>query len=152
MTYQLPQKLGVCLTLILLGCGPSAATASLIRDAKDRNATIELFGNIGSGDGATAQITEGTIKVKAVKGKHGAAEFKVEPGSSAGSWSFGRELRIGVSPEKVGELSVFLAVIAEKTRAKPDYATRWQGRYVLKITGPKGESEIKGRLKSCEAS
>lgn len=152
MTCGPLKLLGVVTSLFSLGTGHAAATASLICDAKDRNLSFELFGNIGSGDGAAAQITEGTIRIGAVKGKHGETEFKVEPGSAAGSWSFGRELRIGVSPEKVGELSVFLAIIAEKTERNSDDATKWRGTYVLKLSGPKGDTEIKGRLKSCEAS
>lgn len=137
---------------LLLGLGgPAGATASLTCSAKDRNLTFELLGNLGRGDGATVQLIGGEIKVAARPGKYGTLEFKIGPEAIASAWSFGKELRIGIKPEDSGEVSAFLAIIGEEAKGKPDDLTRWRGVYVLKLAGPKGEAEIKGRLKGCDA-
>jgi hypothetical protein len=135
--------------VLLAALGPAHATATLTCSAEDRQVSLELFGNIGSGDGATVQITEGSIKLKPWRGKFDAVEFKVEPANMAGSWSFGKELRIGISPEPVKDISVYLAIIAERTARGSDIE-RYRGTYVLKVYGPKGQTELRGRLKDCD--
>ena len=47
-------------------------------------------------------------------------------------------------------MSVFLAIIAEQAKGGDD-TTRYRGGYVLKVRSPNGESELKGKLKGCEA-
>lgn len=136
---------------LLAGPVPAHATATLTCSAEDRHVGFELFGNIGSGDGAAVQITEGSIKLKPVRGKFEATEFKVDPSHIAGNWSFGRELRIGIAPDKVGEVTVYLAILAERSGRSSDDLERYRGNYVLKVTGPKGLTELKGRLKDCDA-
>lgn len=147
----LPRTILAVVLPLVAGVAPAGATATLVCKAEDRNVSLELIGNIGSGDGAAVQAIEGSIKIKPVRGKFDAMEFKVEPGQVAGSWTFGNELRIGLAPEEVREVSIFLAIIAEKTRGGDDM-TRWRGHYVLKARNPNGESELKGRLRGCEAS
>ena len=149
---QIPGR-NVILTLaLLLGAAPAGATASLTCSAEDRVVSIELVGNVGSGDGASVQITGGEIKLKPVKGKYfGPTEFKVEPGQVAGSWAFRKELRIGISPPDAGDVSAYLAIIGEMIKTKNDDITRWRGTYVLKLNGPKGKAELTGKLKGCDA-
>ena len=77
-------------------------------------------------------------------------EFKVAPEHLSGQWSFGKELRIGISPESVDEVSVFLAIIARADSGDSGLG-RYRGEYVLKVKGPKGESVLRGRLKDCTA-
>jgi hypothetical protein len=93
------------------------ASASLTCKADDRNLSFDLLGNIGSGDAGAIQLIEGEIKLKSVRGKFDAREFKVAPEHISGKWSFGKELRIGISPESVDEISVFLAVIAMRAKS-----------------------------------
>ena len=59
-------------------------------------------------------------------------------------------MRIGISPESVDEVSVFLAIIA-KTNSGDSGLSRYRGEYVLKVQGLKGESVLRGRLKDCSA-
>jgi len=99
---------------------PAGATASLTCAADDRNLSFDLLGNIGSGDGESIQPIEGKIKLKSVPGKFAAREFRIVPKHVAGQWSFGKELRIGISPESVDELSVFLAIIARANNGDSD--------------------------------
>jgi hypothetical protein len=137
------------LALVPLGTATAGATASLTCDAEDGNASISLLANIGRGDGASIQAVGGEIKLKARRGKVDAAEFKIEAGQISEHWSFGDELRIGIQPNDVNGVSVYLAIIAKKTgRGDTD---RYRGRYVIKVNGPKGESTLEGRLKDCSA-
>jgi hypothetical protein len=136
--------------LSLAGAVPAGATASLTCEADDRNLSFNLLGNIGSGDGGAIQLIGGEIKLKSVRGKFDAREFKIAPKHLSGQWSFGKELRIGVSPESVDEVSVFLAIIARANSGDSGLG-RYRGEYVLKVQGPKGESVLKGRLKDCTA-
>ena len=96
---------------------PAGATASLTCAAGDRNLSFELLGSLGSGDGGAIQLIEGKITLKPVRGKLDAREFKVAPEHISGQWSFEKELRIGISPESVDEVSVFLAIIASERTA-----------------------------------
>ena len=129
---------------------PARATGSLTCAADDRTLSFELLGSLGSGDGGTIQLIEGKITLKPVRGKLDAREFKVAPEHISGQWSFEKELRIGVSPESVDDVSVFLAIIA-KANSGDSGLSRYRGEYVLKVQGPKGESVLKGRLKDCTA-
>jgi len=61
------------------GVVPAGATASLTCAADDRNLSFDLLGNIGSGDGGAIQLIEGEIKLKSVRGKFDARQFKVAP-------------------------------------------------------------------------
>ena len=130
---------------------PAGATASLTCEADDRNLSFDLLGNIGSGDGGAIQLIGGEIKLKSVRGKFDAREFKVAPEHFSGQWSFGKELRIGISPESVDEISVFLAIIAMRAKSGDSDLDRYRGEYVLKVQGPKGESIVRGWLKDCSA-
>ena len=136
---------------LLLAVTPAKATASLTCDADDRNMSFDLLANMGSGDGGSIQLIGGTIKLKAVRGKFETTEFKIEPGHIAGQWSFGKELRIGIASDDVGGVSVYLAIIAEQVKSGAGDMDRYRGGYVLKVRGPKGETEIKGKIKSCDA-
>ena len=133
------------LAAALAAAVPAKATASLSCEANDRNLSFDLLGNIGSGDGASIQLIEGKIKLKSVPGKFAAREFRIVPKHVAGQWSFGKELRIGISPESVDEVSVFLAVIASENGGDSDLS-RYRGEYVLKVQGPKGESVLRGKV------
>ena len=115
---RLARKSSLAAALALAGAGPASATASLTCAADDRNLSFDLLGNIGSGDGDSIQLIEGEIKLKSVRGKFAAREFKIAPKHLAGQWSFGKELRIGTSPESVDEVSVFLAIIASAKRRR----------------------------------
>ena len=136
---------------LLLAVAPANATASLTCDAADRNVSFDLLGNMGSGDGGSIQLIGGTIKLKAIRGKFEATEFNVGSAHIAGQWSFGKELRIGIASDEVGDVSIYLAIIAERTKGPAGDMERYRGGYVLKVRSPKGESELKGRLKGCEA-
>ena len=129
---------------------PAGATGSLTCGADGRNLSFELLGNLGSGDGGTIQLIEGKITLKPVQGKLDAREFKVAPEHISGQWSFEKELRIGISPESVNDVSVFLAIIARANRSDSGLS-RYRGEYVLKVQGPKGESVLRGLLKDCSA-
>jgi hypothetical protein len=130
---------------------PAGATGSLTCEVDDRNLSFDLLGNIGSGDGGAIQLIEGQIKLKPVRGKFDAREFKVAPENLSGQWSFGKELRIGISPESVDDISIFLAIIAMRAKSGDGDLDRYRGEYVLKVQGPKGESVLRGRLKGCSA-
>jgi len=128
---------------------PAGATASLTCAAGDRNLSFELLGSLRSGDGAI-QLIEGKITLKPVRGKLDAREFKIAPEHISGQWSFEKELRIGISPESVDEVSVFLAIIA-RANSGDSGLSRYRGEYVLKVQGPKGERVLRGWLKDCSA-
>jgi hypothetical protein len=147
MTFQRP--ICLALPLLALAAGPALATASFDCSIDDKNATIELFGNLGSGDGAALQLTQGTIRIKAVRGKLDAIEFNVEKGTLAQQWTYEKELRIGFATDEVKDVSAYLVIVAQQTKPK-DNLTQWRGRYVLKVLGPKGATELKGALKSCQ--
>ena len=146
---RLARILSLAAALALAGV-PAGATASLTCEADDRNLSFDLLGNIGSSDGDSIQLIEGGIKLKPVRGKFDAREFKIAPKHLSGQWSFGTELRIGISPESVDEVSVFLAIIARANNGDSGLS-RYRGEYVLKVQGPKGESVLRGRLKNCTA-
>lgn len=129
---------------------PAGATGSLTCAAGDRNLSFDLMGNLGSGDGGAIQLIEGKITLKPVRGKFNGREFKVAPENISGQWSFEKELRIGISPESVDDVAVFLAIIARANRSDGGLS-RYRGKYVLKVQGPKGESVLRGRLKDCSA-
>jgi hypothetical protein len=149
---QRPRRmLAAILPMLFLGTVPGGATAALTCDAKDRNLSFELLGNLGSGDGGSIQLIGGTIKLKAVRGTFDATEFNIGPGHISGHWSFGKELRIGIAPDAVGDVSVFLAIIAEEAKSADGDMDRYRGSYVLKVRVPKGEHLIKGKLKGCDA-
>ena len=44
---------------------------------------------------------------------------------------------------------MFLAIIAEQIKSADGDLDRYRGNFVLKVRGPKGESEFKGKLKGC---
>ena len=140
----------VALPLFLWASAPAWATASLTCGANDRNLSLDLLGNLGRSEGGSIQLIGGEIKLKAVRGKFDAAEFKIGPDHIAGHWSFGKELRIGIAPNEVGNVSVFLAIIAEQIKSADGDLGRYRGSYVLKVRSPKGESELKGKLKGCD--
>ncbi len=147
---RLARILSLAAAPALAAAGPAAATASLTCEADDRNLSFDLLGNIGSGDGGSIQLIEGRIKLRSVRGKFDAREFRISPKHLSGQWSFGKELRIGISPESADEVSVFLAIIARANSGDSDLS-RYRGEYVLKVQGPKGESVLRGRLKDCTA-
>jgi hypothetical protein len=147
---RLARILSLAVAPALAAAGPAAATASLTCEADDRNLSFDLLGNIGSGDGGSIQLIEGRIKLRSVRGKFDAREFRISPKHLSGQWSFGKELRIGISPESVNEVSVFLAIIARANSGDSDLS-RYRREYVLKVQGPKGESVLRGRLKDCTA-
>jgi hypothetical protein len=60
-------------------------------------------------------------------------------------------LRIGITTDDVRDISVFLAIIAEQAKSAAGDMDRYRGSYVLKVRGPKGETEVKGKIKGCEA-
>ena len=130
---------------------PAGATGSLTCEVDDRNLSFDLLGNIGSSNGGAIQLIGGQIKLKSVRGKFDAREFKVAPEHLSGQWSFGKELRMGISPESVDEVSVFLAIIAMRAKSGDGDLDRYRGEYVLKVQGPMGESVLRGRLKDCSA-
>ena len=130
---------------------PAGATASLTCNASDRNLSFELLGNMGSGNAGSIQLIGGTITLKAIRGKFDKVEFKVERAHLFGQWNFGKELRIGIEPESVGDVSIYLAIIAELTKNADGDMDRYRSRYVAKIRGPKGETELTGKIKGCEA-
>ena len=148
--FRLARILSLVAALAIAAAVPAKATASLTCEASDRNLSFDFLGNIGSGDGDRIQLIEGEIKLKSVRGKFDAREFKIAAKHLSGQWSFGKELRIGISPESVDEVSVFLAIIARANSGDSDL-TRYQGEYVLKVQGPKGEDVLRGRLKNCTA-
>jgi hypothetical protein len=151
MAPSLPTlALPLALLLGAFAAMPAHATASLTCSVADRNLSLELLGNIGSGHGAALQVTGGEIKLKAIPGKAQAATFEVAPGDVAQQWTFGKDLRIGLSPKKVGEQSIYLAIIAERVKGSEEL-DRYRGSYVLVLSGPKGETELKGQIKSCDA-
>ncbi|MEW6451650.1 MAG: hypothetical protein AB1490_13415 [Pseudomonadota bacterium] len=135
---------------VALACGSARATASFDCSIDDKNATVELHGNIGSGDGAALQLTQGTIKLKAVRGKFDAMEFSVEKGQLVQQWTYEKDLRIGFMTDEIKEVSAYLVIIAQQGKPKDDIA-QYKGRYVLKVQSPKGSTEFKGTLRSCEA-
>jgi len=147
---RLARILSLAAAPALAAAVPAGATASLTCEADDRNLSFDLLGNIGSGDGDRIQLIEGEIKLKSVRGKFDAREFKIAPKHISGQWSFGKELRIGISPESADEVSVFLAIIARANSGDSGLG-RYRGEYVLKVQGPKGESVLRGRLKDCTA-
>ena len=148
---RLARILSLAAAPALAAAVPAGATASLTCEADDRNLSFELLGNIGSGDGGVIQLIGGEIKLKPVRGKFDAREFKVAPEHISGQWSFGKELRISISPESVDEVSVFLAIIATRATSGGNDLDRYRGEYVLKVQGPKGEIVLRGRLKNCSA-
>ena len=85
----------LALPLFFWALAPAWATASLTCGANDRNLSLEFLGNLSRSDGGSIQLIGGEIKLKAVRGKFDAAEFKIGPDHIAGQWSFGKELRIG---------------------------------------------------------
>ena len=137
-------------TLAIAAAVPARATASLTCEANDRNLSFDLLGNIGSGDGERIQLIEGEIKLKSVRGKFDTREFRIAAKHLSGQWSFGKELRIGISPESVDEVSVFLAIIA-RANSGDGALSRYRGEYVIKVQGRTGENVLKGRLKNCTA-
>ena len=151
MPKQADRTVAGAISLLLWFAGPAGATASLTCDASDRNVSFDLLGNMGSGDGGSIQLIGGTIKLKAIRGRFEATEFKIKSAHIAGQWSFGKELRIGIASDDVDGISVFLAIIAERAKSVGGDMDRYRGGYVLKVRGPKGESELKGKLKGCEA-
>ena len=130
---------------------PAGATASLTCAADDRNLSFDLLGNIGSSDGDGIQLIEGEIKLKSVRGKFDAREFKIAAKHLSAQWSFGKELRIGIAPESVDDVAVFLAIIAMRAKSGDSDLGSYRGEYVLKVQGPKGESVLRGLLKDCSA-
>src|SRR5436190_15466676 len=96
---------------LALACGSAHATASFDCSIDDRNATIDLHGNIGSGDGAKLQLTQGSIKLKAVRGKFDAIEFSVEKGDLVQQWTYGKDMRIGFMTDEIKEVSAYLVII-----------------------------------------
>ncbi len=144
------RKLSLVAALAIAAAVPAKATASLTCEANDRNLSFDLLGNIGSGDGDRIQLIGGEIKLKSVRGKFDAREFKIAAKHLSGQWSFGKELRIGISPESVDEVSVFLAIIARANSGDGDLS-RYGGEYVIKVQGRTGENVLKGRLKNCTA-
>lgn len=135
---------------LVFAAGSARATASFDCSIDDRNVTVELQGNLGSGDGAALQIPNGSIKIKPVRGKLDAVEFDVAKGTLAQQWTFDKELRIGLMTDEIKDVSAYLVIIAQQGKPKDDL-TQWKGRYVLKIQGPKGATELKGTIKSCQA-
>jgi hypothetical protein len=148
---RLARILSLAAAPALVAAVPAGATGSLTCAADDRNLSFDLLGNIGSGDGGAIQLIRGEIKLKAVRGKFDAREFKVAPEHIAGQWNFGKELRIGIAPESVDDFSVLLAIIAMRAKSGDSGLDRYRGEYVLKVQGPKGESVLRGRLKDCSA-
>jgi hypothetical protein len=140
----------LALGLLALASNPAAATASLTCTIDDRNLSLELLGNMGRGHGAVIQLIEGEIKLRGVRGKFDAAAFKIEPASLSGQWSFGRELRIGIMPKDADKVSIFLAIIAERTKAGEDL-DRYRGSYAAQVSYPGGEMQLRGKLKDCSA-
>jgi len=154
MEKHAPRRLRAILALALPLIGFTAqagATASLTCSAADRNLSFELLGNLGSGNAGSVQLIGGTITLKAIRGKFGALEFKIEAGHLSGQWNFGKELRVGIEPANAGDVSIYLAIIAERAKRPGADLDHYRGRYVAKIHGPKGKTELTGAIKGCEA-
>ncbi len=150
----MPKRLRPILAMALpwmLFAAPAGATASLTCDASDGNLSFELLGNMGSGNAGSIQLIGGTITLKAIRGKFDKVEFKIVSAHLSGQWNFGKELRIGIDPEDVGDVSITLAIIAELTKNAGADTDRYRGRYIAKVRGPKSETELTGKIKGCDA-
>lgn len=151
MTCYRPLRAALLLTpLLALTTLPAAATASLTCDANDRNVEFSLLGNVGQSIGANLQLTNGSIKLKAVRGKNDEIEFDLEGAHLVQQWVFEKELRIGVMTAEKNDVTLYLAIVAQQVKSN-DEGDRYQGRYVLKVQSPKGTSDLKGRIKDCVA-
>lgn len=142
--------LAVALPFLAFGVGPAGATATLTCEAADRNVEFSLQDNVGRGAGAVVQITSGDVKVKAVRGKTDEATFTVKSAHLIQQWLFDKELRLGVQTAEKNDATVYLAIIARQVKGN-DEGDRYRVRYVLKLQGPKGTLELRGRIKDCEA-
>lgn len=136
--------------LLLLGVVPAAATATLTCEAEDRNLAFNLMGSVGQSTAAVVQMNAGSIKLKAVPGRYDAIEFEVGPSGLIQQWLFQRELRIGIQSAEKNDISIYLAIVARQIKSG-DSGDRYQGRYLLKVMGPKGTLERNGRINGCEA-
>ncbi len=136
--------------LLALASVPAGATATLTCEADDRNLAFNLIGNIGQSAAAVLQVTGGSIKLKAVRGKNDEIEFDLQATHLVQQWVFEKELRIGILTAENKDISLYLAIVAQRIKSG-DEGDRYKGRYVLKVQGPKGTSELKGLIKGCEA-
>jgi hypothetical protein len=136
-------------SLWLLSTVAASATATLTCDADDRQVAFSLQGNIGRDDAAVLQVTSGSITLKASRGRP-EISVSLETSNLVQQWVFDRELRIGLQATGPNDISVYLAVVAQRTKSG-DEGDRYGGRYVLKVRDAKGAAEIKGRIAGCEA-
>lgn len=141
------QRFPLALPILLIATS-AGATATLTCDIDDRNAEISLQGNMGR-DVAAVQITAGAIKLKPVRGAGDGIEFPVEGEHLIQQWAHGNELRLGIQTAEVKGMSVYLAIIAQKTKSGD--GDSYRGRYMLKVQGNQTTRELKGRIRGCEA-
>ncbi len=134
--------------LTLLTLLPAAATATLTCEADDRQVAFSLQGNVGR-DIAVLQVTSGSITVKQTRER---AEITASPATPqlVQQWAFEKELRIGIQATAPNDISLYLAIVAQRTKSG-DEGDRYAGRYVLKVSDARGTFELKGRIKDCEA-
>jgi hypothetical protein len=145
----LPRLATAPAVLWLLSTVAACATATLTCDADDRQVTFSLQGNIGRDDAAAVQVTSASITLKKTRER---AEIASSPETFqlVQQWAFEKELRIGIQATAPNDVSLYLAIVAQRTKSG-DEGDRYAGRYLLKVRDAKGTSEIKGRIKDCEA-
>ena len=138
----------LCLAAWLALCAPAAATATVTCDIDDKFITFEMQAIAGR-SGPIMQVQVGSIAIKPAAKVHLASpQLSFDHSHIVQQWSLDGNMRlqieIGNAEAKQNVNLVILARLDTKTE-------KYYGRYLLKIWRDGKATELKGRIKDCEA-
>ena len=141
-------RIGLGLAAWMTMSAPAAASATVTCNIDDKFVTFEMQAIAGR-SGPITYVQGGTIRIKpAANVKLVSPQLSFDHSHIVQQWSLDSDMRlqieIGDAAAKQNVNLVILARLDEKTE-------KYSGRYVLKILRDGKATELKGRIKDCEA-
>lgn len=138
----------LCFAAWLALCAPAAATATVTCDFDDKLVTFEMQAIAGRA-GPIVQVQVGRIAIKpAAKVNLVSPQLNFDHSHIVQQWSLDGDMRlqieVGNAEAKQNVDLVILARLDKKTE-------KYYGRYLLKILRDGKTTELKGRIKNCQA-
>ncbi len=138
----------LCLAAWLAMSAPAAATATVTCDIDDKFVTLEMQAIAGRA-GPITQVQVGSIAIKpAAKVNLASPQLSFDHTHIVQQWSLDGDMRLQIEVDDAkAKQNVNLAILA-RLDAKTE---KYHGRYLLKIWRDGKATELKGRIRDCEA-
>ena len=138
----------LCFAVWLALCAPAAASATVTCDIDDKFVTFQMQAIAGR-SGPINHVQGGTIEIKpAANVNLVSPQLTFDRTHIVQQWLLDSELRLQIEIDDAEAKQNVSLVILTRLDAKTE---KYHGRYLLKIWRDGKATELKGRIKDCEA-